>query len=325
MELMVVIAVIGILAAIVFRLMSATGEKNKMAKTIARLERVQNALSAYYAEFGSYPPVDYFECPDPKKEWTGDDLSGANSVAFSKDTATRAAHSQSIGFEYPLDKGWDNEIDLIFNGQIRSAGVVLGNTDLRSSDDDGKWKKSQLFKFGLLSYLLPKAHIAWGEDENTERYEGLFESRLWTKIDPDKSGGVEKLLSMQMAAERQTVARWLPNFEKMVCYAPEEAIMGVELRCEDAWVNPTGVNNDIQNFLRPRNRGSTQFIVGFMTITDGWNNELFYYSPPPYQSYRIWSSGPDGYTFPPWIPMDSDAEFRQAGAWTADDIVRFDR
>lgn len=33
-----------------------------------------------------------------------------------------------------------------------------------------------------------------------------------------------------------------------------------------------------------------------VTIVDAWNNDLNYYSIPPYESYKLWSSGPDGLT-----------------------------
>lgn len=326
-ELMIVIAVIGLLAAIVFKLMGSTSEKNRVAKTVARIERIQNALSAYYAEYGSYPPVSQFECPDPEQEWPDDNPTGdPRPVSFSSDTAARAAHSQSMAFEYPPDESQENEIDLAFNGQVRSAGIVLGGMDLRASTDDGNYLKTQLFKFGLLSYLLPKAHIAWGASTSSDRYESLFKSRLWSKNDPAKVGGVANLLATQMALEKQTHARWLPNFEKIVCNAPDTEIMGVWLRSDENWVNHSGVNSGINGAFRPRMRGtSTKFAVTFVTVVDGWNNELYYYSPPPYQTYRIWSSGPDAKTFPPWIPIDAKDDFKKAAGWTEDDIVRFDR
>jgi hypothetical protein len=61
------------------------------------------------------------------------------------------------------------------------------------------------------------------------------------------------------------------------------------------------------------------------TVRDGWSQDFFYYSPPPYQSYVLWSAGPNKKTFPPWVDLD---EFRNQNAdhylsamtWMADDI-----
>ncbi len=312
-ELMIVIAIIGILVAGVFRLLSTTGEKNKETTTIARLERIQNALSAYYAEYGSYPPVLQYDYPDPEKERDVENSSSISDVTFSSDTANRAAHAQSMAFEFPPVKELDEEIDRTYNGSVRSAGVVLGSMDLRSKTDYGDWHNVQLFKFGLMSYLLPKAHIAWGE-QNESRYNKLFESLQWTKKNPDKVGGIDNLVGVQKEMERKSIARWLPNFEKMICNGPDEEIMGVYLKEKD-----TGLGFTIRQF------GGTKFVVRSMTVRDGWNRELYYYSPAPYQTYRIWSSGSDGKTFPPWIPIDSNNTFKQAAAWIEDDIVRFDR
>ena len=57
-------------------------------------------------------------------------------------------------------------------------------------------------------------------------------------------------------------------------------------------------------------------------MRDGWDNELYYYSPEPYQSYVLWSAGANGRTFPPWISREklpSDAN-RCVGYWVRDDI-----
>ena len=50
---------------------------------------------------------------------------------------------------------------------------------------------------------------------------------------------------------------------------------------------------------------------------------FYYYSPAPYQTYILWSAGPDGRTFPPWISrdgLDNNAN-RCVSAWIEDDIV----
>ena len=68
---------------------------------------------------------------------------------------------------------------------------------------------------------------------------------------------------------------------------------------------------------------SGQYMLDFCTVRDGWYNELYYYSPPPYQTYTLWSAGPNGHTFPPWVSregLDSKAN-KCISAWIEDDIV----
>ena len=56
-ELLVVTVVVVTLMGVVFRLAGAGGDSRKKAVTIDRLQRIENALSGYYAAYGSYPPV----------------------------------------------------------------------------------------------------------------------------------------------------------------------------------------------------------------------------------------------------------------------------
>ena len=70
---------------------------------------------------------------------------------------------------------------------------------------------------------------------------------------------------------------------------------------------------------------SRQYVLDGITVLDGWDRELYYYSPEPHQRYVLWSAGANGRTFPPWISRDSfdssDAR-RCIGMWTVDDIVQ---
>ena len=310
-ELMVVVAIISILIGGVFRLLSAVGEKNKEAVTATRMERLQNALSGYYAVYGAYPPVMQFESPDPEQRRDPEDRTKIEKDpdGFTWQSSNRAAHSQSLAYEFPTVKGLDDYIEHVFEGKAKSAGKAFPINMEKTSDS---WYQIQLFKYGLLSYLLPRAHLAWGTED---RYEDLFKSPQWTRTVPAE--GIGKLVKTQLADENNTVARWLPNFEKIVCGG--ETVMGVNINEPQ-----TGVM--FSNIYTPAN-GGVPYVVQKMTVRDGWNNELYYYSAAPYQSYRLWSSGKDGKTFPPWIPLDKFEKkyAEQAATWIEDDIVRFDR
>jgi hypothetical protein len=72
------------------------------------------------------------------------------------------------------------------------------------------------------------------------------------------------------------------------------------------------------------NSSSQQYVLDGMTVKDGWGNDLYYYSPVPYQSYRVWSSGANGLTFPPWIELKTlnQSDRETAAYWVKDDIVQ---
>jgi len=55
-EILVVVVIVAILMGGTFRLMGIASESSKRADTVSRLERIHNALGAYYAEYGQYPP-----------------------------------------------------------------------------------------------------------------------------------------------------------------------------------------------------------------------------------------------------------------------------
>ena len=132
-ELMVVVAIISILIGGVFKLLGAAGEKSKESVTVSRMEKLQNALSGYYAEFGSYPPVMQFECPDPDLQRKSADrtkFEPAEGQPWEK--ANRAAHSQSVVYEFPTVRGLDPFIDLVFKGTARSAGIAFAGSAIKS-------------------------------------------------------------------------------------------------------------------------------------------------------------------------------------------------
>ncbi|PRX31142.1 type II secretion system protein G (GspG) [Orenia metallireducens] len=71
-ELMIVIAVIGVLAAIAVPKMSGVTGKAKVAQVQADFKAVQSALEMYYAEHQAYPTLAQLTSSD----YIGSDLSG---------------------------------------------------------------------------------------------------------------------------------------------------------------------------------------------------------------------------------------------------------
>ena len=56
-ELLMVVVVILMLSALLFRVAALVGDKTMRAKAVADIQNLQNALNEYMAEYGTYPPT----------------------------------------------------------------------------------------------------------------------------------------------------------------------------------------------------------------------------------------------------------------------------
>ena len=345
-ELMVVVAIIGILIGGVFQLLSTAGKMNQKAETTSRLQRLQNALSGFYAEYGTYPPVPQYCSPDPWASGLQDDF--GNSVSdvgteggFSR-ACSLAAASQPVSFEYPNEQGLDSFVNQTYKQWgILSANSVLGPTAASTSKDD--WGNLKAFKFGLLSYLLPRLEqigFAGLNGSSTSPFEPNFNfymGRQWKANNPGTSlanndeSEYRKALVSQQILENRAASHWMPNLEKIIFAG--HIVLGVNTT-EPGSDGNNGVYRtyDVRDSkgnvidMKGYDQGGNQYALRYVSVRDGWGRDLFYYSAPPYQSYRIWSAGADAKTFPPWIPIGTltGNERKWAAEWTKDDIVRFD-
>ena len=56
-EMLVVIAIIGILSGIVFKMFSMVTRRGEVAQAMQEMQAIAGALTEFYAEYGQYPPV----------------------------------------------------------------------------------------------------------------------------------------------------------------------------------------------------------------------------------------------------------------------------
>ncbi len=326
-EMMVVVALIGILIGGVFRLIGTAGERAKRSSTVDRLQRIENAISGFYAQYGTYPPVPQYgkELPDSANPFkhTKDDYDynstydTLNDVDKFQVRAIRASRTQPAMFEFPPRQSMDDDIPALLGEGIQSANQEIGGiTDDESLED-------KPFRYGLMSFLLPRLLVMnmipdkdgkFTDDGNKTPAFGLFTKKVWNNHNQgknNKDGFQHRMFSAQYSTEIGLASRILPNFERMILGG--SVLLGINT-ADPAHGYPK---------LVPRNK------IGFlsMTVNDGYGNEIYYYSAPPHQSYRIWSAGPDGKTFPPWIPLDSlnQSDRNNVNRWISDDIARFDR
>ncbi len=333
-EMMVVVALIGILIGGVFRLIGTAGENAKRGETIDRLQRLENALSGYYAEYGTYPPVRSHGSPDPFNESPEDTQDPYYKRYMTTPDlkreywAVRASHRQPTAFEFPTPQSLDPDFPILCGPGQTSANVNPGAFE--SDKDD--WDNVKLFRYGVLSFLVPRLLVLgivpdengnFTESEKTPKFV-LFDKDIWNKhnLGRYKGRSLDTPTCLKQS-QRETVVcgKLLPNLEHIV-YGGKRDLLGV---------NTVDSDREYPRFSPYPYDGVR---LARMTLYDRWaksdetrNNELYYYSASPYQSYRVWSAGPNGKTFPPWIPMESLSveDRKRVNAWISDDIVRFDR
>ncbi len=401
-ELLIVTVVIVTLMGIVFRLAGVGGDNRARAITIDRMQRIENALSGYYAAYGCYPPVplqgrsrSIYKAVDAYGLQESGDAETGNTDIKQKETMAQiiaACRAQPISVAWPsspenhlqesLDEfssGLSERGVAVYTGFQQLTGV--GSLDLDEVDWRGTGRNGngvQLFEFGLLSFLFPR-YLFMLEGKMDEFYDHKKGNRLhsqwsannqipckldsgdpyddWAEIrkilGSGSSGGQDgkKEAGMISNLTSQAVcARWMPNFKGIVTtmplpkyryfYGVDVAVTGHPQFQElpvafETSVPLKGGSNDKPLFgcrLRVFNSsgfsgsgggGGTGYFLQFMTVCDGWQNEFFYYSEPPYQSYRLWSAGPNKVTFPPWYDLTqfSGDDLTYIHDFISDDIV----
>jgi prepilin-type N-terminal cleavage/methylation domain-containing protein len=357
-ELLIVTVVIVTLMAVVFRLAGTGGESTARAKTLARLQKLSNALSGYYAAFGSYPPVPLQG--RSRDIYTRVDGSGSmghgiqskpddrNTPSFEREEMTSrieaACRAQPVAAGYPYEPPPDGPAEDLLLALHEEYHIPLYHViknDGGFNRDSSDWQENNVFMFGLLSFLLPRYQFMMNGVQNLYKYHRswLLNNRMPYLLDGSRLGGWDEAQSaLMMGPGRQdrspnpaakamleqlpsqaVCARWMPNFKGIVTSRPVPTVtefFGVETEAP----NDFGVAPEKWFVISQNGYGSeSSYINGTKTVLDGWGEEFYYCSMPPYQSYQLWSSGPNKRTFPPWVePPSGDRQL--VNEWIADDI-----
>ena len=390
-ELLIVIAVLVILMGLVFKLTTVGGASWRRMATISRLQRLENCLSGYHAAFGTYPPVKLHGSRDIYRKVGGhglqtDDVNksiwgwrniGEQAERYAWEQVKAACKAQPIDCRFPYPEGYDVLVQQVSeemkrratsgdnhfknyweNDAVRArltAGFDDGVTQNRNrhSKNKGKtaWNDIQLFKFGVMSFLLPRylvmMNTSSGMDDLYTEYaqwtgNNQMPSNPFTGNSYESEGGwtrVRELASSQQATDLAKIAnipsqavcaRWMPNLEGICQCNHNTKLFGISIR-DTIWsaseLDPDNYNIEIYSpGSADSNSTATQYVLDGVTVRDGWWNEFYYYSPAPYQHYTLWSGGPNGRTFPPWVDREngdgmSAASRRCIALWTEDDYI----
>ena len=379
-ELLVVVVVIVTLMAIVFRLGSIGEGTAARSKTVQRLLRLENCISGYYAAFGSYPPVKlqgnrniYYAVNDYGIQQTANQR--PDTSVFAWDRIDAALRSQPVASHYPFPESYREYVKSVSrkhtmlhnalpnspygrNKLLADLYDALDNPNtLKHKADMVSWGDCQLFRFGLLSYLLPR-YLLMMRNEDRRLYEDFaqwcnnnqlparFEDgspyQSWDEMLQElKSTDSGKANSNQWKIEvlpsQAVTARWMPNLEgilrsdlgqcaEMVFYGVD--VVDPEGQLDISVDNPGPTLWSTGDSQGGTGGGGQQYALCCVTCLDGWMNEFYYYSAPPYQSYRLWSAGPNKKTFPPWITEDAISKDstlsrhrKEIENWISDDVV----
>ena len=146
------------------------------------------------------------------------------------------------------------------------------------------------------------------------------------QISNNEAGMISNLTSQSVCA------RWMPNLKGIVTGGT--TFYGIDTACHENYDHYLGNIPDgggIETYelhIHSPNGyseggGGDPYILNCMTVRDGWHTDFYYYSDPPYQSYRLWSAGGNRRTFPPWYDIDqfSSSEISTIKGWISDDFV----
>lgn len=369
-EMLIVVVVLTTLMTIVFKLSNIGGDSRRRSETITRMQKLENCLSGYYAAFGSYPPVKLHGTRSINFEASGTGVQTDNSRDVNwGDTSERqrwdqikaACMAQPVECDFPFEEGYADMIKSIsdtlkeivseqtegyeaaWKTQSQRDKFTAGfddgggaNIDMNNAD----WRNVQLFRFGLMSYLLPRYLVMMGakerfydsaqwEDSNAEPPCDPFDGKRFSSwrtlknyVENGYDGDKMSLARVASIPSQAVCARWMPNLKEICTAYHNIYLFGVQIR------DPYSGSMSIDSFIgmpifSPSGNGNTdQYVLDSVSVRDGWGNTFYYYSPAPYQRYTLWSSGPNGRTFPPWISRESlDSQANKVIAeWIKDDI-----
>lgn len=350
-ELLIVVVVIVTLMAITFRLAGVTSNSQHRNTTIARMQKLENCLSGYYAAFGSYPPVDLHGSRNVYLQLDSDgNQTGNETGTLQWESVQAACRSQPIAARFPFDSKMRSYVDAISRivstranssearykaYRDRRAVLGAGFTALDNPNSIGdwnsksSWQEVKIFQFGLMSFLLPRYLFMLRGINNLDTLDKCLQWTANNQLAANPNNGkkfsnwynqLEKGYESrtQRIPSQSVCARWIPNLEGLVDCSGYPNLFGVNISSGRGAINADSAEIEVFS------NGSSRYVLDCMTVYDGWYRDFYYYSPAPFQSYRLWSGGPNGRTFPPWIPLDSlqsQSDRTTAANWMADDIM----
>ena len=265
-EMLVVVVVILILVGMVFKMMKYARNFQERAACVAKLEKIAYALNEYRAEYGQFPPVDPHTCIDPANPASSHSKCNVGGCARFHDL---------LGFNYrvhfhPTDCRTCYAFPLLRDKNTKE--IVKGNVGdyykYDTAQNGGSYRASNEWHFGLTSYLEPRYRGMYMDDYLISN--SVFVSPLDTPRD--------------LIAKK----RWSKFLEG--------AVFPRDWKYPDEWTEVASLDSGgwiSTNHFEPAK--GLRFSLAMRSVVDPWHNVIRYRSDPPYQTYELWSPGPDHY------------------------------
>ena len=351
-ELLIVIVIVAILMAITFRVMGVSDNQTARQWTVMRLHALESAIGGYYAAFGSYPPVRLHGSRNIFCRLNQQGIQVLNQVdegVLVWERVRAACLSQPVAMSYPpcahsapLAKKTSEDLQKLAEqdaefGSGSTARVPFDGIPttgrFSGKEDEAEWTELNLFKFGLMSFLLPRyiymmqgadptlydAFVQWGDNNNIPcRFEDGIPYNSWRDLAlqsmPEEDGSYNThLWEVALMPSQIVTARWIPYLSE-ICFfyyganSAYTTLCGVNLFNSQpmaTWLDEPAFRTQTgKPWRRPpvytageqqneHNDFTQAFMPDGVTVMDGWGEEFYYYSPPPHQGYRLWSGGHD--------------------------------
>ena len=178
-------------------------------------------------------------------------------------------------YEFPWDKTYGPDLTA-WKDAARRMKRENGGKRSDWSYGPGDGTGDAVFTFGLCSFFVPRVTGTAGNVPPFISDEYKFEQ--WSAFNTGNESGDSQ-------RDLDAVRRILPHLGESL--GPNNEVVGLMARH-----NPGILSAPWQRYKRLGGAKTNDFI----TINDQWDHELLYYSVPPYETYKLWSSGPDGLT-----------------------------
>lgn len=261
-EMLVVVIIIAILAGLVFKMIGAGGASSDVAKARRQVEMLANACEEYRAEYGRYPPVARYYDKEFKKL------------------------IQPVVYGYP-GRGW-------LGGKNQSSVAEQLNAIPRTKFEEYNIKNDKeayVFKFGLLSFLVPRieGHAEMAPKEFFDNKTTVSDDQHhWLSQNSKKTDSDQKHLS-----ELQSIGRRPSDWNYSDYCRKEDNPRDLRVAKKIAPLLKDMLRDNDPSHVDPYGNFAT-YTNRHVRIVDPWGHSLRYESDPPFETFRVWSRGPDG-------------------------------
>jgi prepilin-type N-terminal cleavage/methylation domain-containing protein len=169
-ELLAVIAIIGLLAALLFPAISGIQRRSRIAFVKAQLQQIEHALNLYYEEFDTFPPMGndwlggmYFASEDIGKDLEGPFVWNNATDEWEENASYTGPDDDGTEMNYELDTGEDLGLDNAFQDPYDdNSGIPNAFSDndgilaeISIGENNGRLDGTYYDSLGMLPRRLP--------------------------------------------------------------------------------------------------------------------------------------------------------------------------